>query len=269
MLFAAALAVGVAVGLIAGLTGVGGGVLMVPFLYVLYGRLGVPVTDATALAHATSLAVIVPTAIRGLVDFRSADLVKWRAAVPIALTGAISAVLTAHWATRLPGPVLRVGFGIFLLTVSIDLLLRTSARAADALDDESAKHLIAALLIGVLIGAISAALGVGGGIPATVAMYYLLRMPFKAIAPTSLAIITVTGLAGSVSYLFQPTGPLPFGWVVGHVDFGHGLPLALGAIAATPFGVKLNKGASAFTLRRIFGGLLLVLGLDLLIENLW
>jgi len=43
----------------------------------------------------------------------------------------------------------------------------------------------------------------------------------------------------------------------------------IGAIAATPFGVKLNRGASVFALRRVFGGLLLVLGLDLIIENLW
>jgi len=242
---------------------------MVPFLYLLYGRLGVPVTDATTLAHATSLAVIVPTAIRGLVGFRGTGLVTWRAAAPIALTGAISAALTAHWAARLPGPVLRVGFGIFLLAVSFDLLLRTGARDDVATRDERAKHLIAALLIGIVVGALSAALGVGGGIPATIAMYYVLKMPFKAIAPTSLAIIAVTGLSGSVSYLFQPTGPLPFGWVVGHVDFGHGLPLALGAIAATPFGVKLNRGASVFVLRRVFGGLLLVLGLALIIENLF
>ena len=61
LLVAAALAVGALVGLVSGLSGIGGGVLMVPFLYVVYARLGVARADATAMAHATSLAVIVPT----------------------------------------------------------------------------------------------------------------------------------------------------------------------------------------------------------------
>jgi uncharacterized membrane protein YfcA len=268
VLVAAALAVGVLVGLIAGLTGVGGGVLMVPFLYVLYGRLGVGADDGTALAHATSLAVIVPTAVRGLVGYRGTRMVRWRAAVPLAATGALSSALTAQVATRLPGEALRVGFGVFLLTVATDLVLRRGAREDQDLPDESARHMVAAALLGIPVGALSAALGVGGGIPATMAMYYLLRMPFQAIAPTSLALITVTGLAGTLSYLFQGTGPLPFGWVVGHVDFGHGLPLAVGAVAAAPLGVRLNRGASVFTLRRIFGVLLLILGADLVVQNL-
>lgn len=263
---AAALAVGALVGVITGLTGVGGGVLMVPFLYVLYGGLHVPASDATALAHATSLAVIVPTAIRGLVGYRGKNVVNLRAALPIAAVAAASAAITAPLAARLPAQALRIGFGIFLLTVSADLLLRTTARADQP--PQGPMHLIGAALLGMPVGALSAALGVGGGIPATMGMYYLLKLPFKILAPTSLLVIAVTAAAGTVSYLFTPTGALGFGWVAGHVDFGHALPLAVGASLTAPLGVKLNLGSSVFTLRRIFGGLLVVIGADLIIENL-
>lgn len=266
MLPAAALAVGALVGLIAGLTGIGGGVLMVPFLYVLYGRLGVPAGDVTALAHATSLAVIVPTAFRGLLGYRGRGLVRWRAALPLAAAGALAAAVTAPFAARLPGAALRLGFGLFLLTVSVDLGMSRSASPRAPRDRPA--HRFGAALLGLPVGALSAALGVGGGIPATMGMYYVLGLPFEVLAPTSLAVIAVTAAAGSVSYLFTPTDPLPLRWVVGHVDFGYGALLAAGAVLAAPLGVRLNRGSSVVALRRIFAVLLALLGLDLVLRNL-
>jgi len=266
VLIAAALAVGALVGVLAGLTGVGGGVLMVPFLYLLYARLHVPESGATALAHATSLAVILPTAIRGLIGFRGKGVVNLRAAIPIAIVAAATAAIMAPFAARLPGHALRVGFGLFLLVVSVDLILRTRER--DEAVPPGPMHVVGAAFLGLPVGALSAALGVGGGIPATMGMYYLLKLPFRIVAPTSLVVIGATAAAGTVSYLFTPTGPLAFGWVVGHVDFGHALPLALGSVLTAPLGVRLNLGMPGFTLRRIFGGLLAVMGVFLVIENL-
>jgi uncharacterized membrane protein YfcA len=265
LVVAAALAVGALVGLVSGLTGIGGGVLMVPFLYVLYDRLGVPRNDATPMAHATSLAVIVPTAIRGLIGYRGTGLVQWRAALPLAATGALSAAVTAQFAARLPAQALRVGFGIFLALVSLDLLFRTTSR--DDMPDRSAGHLVWSALLGIPVGALSAALGVGGGVPATMGMHYLLEMPFRVIVPTSLAVITVTGTAGSASYLFEPVRGLPFTGVVGHVDFRHGLPLAIGAVLLSPLGVRINRRMPVLVLRRVFGVLLLAIGANLIVAN--
>ncbi len=265
MFAAAALAVGALVGFIAGLTGIGGGVLMVPFLYVLYERLGVGAADATPLAHATSLMVIVPAAIRGLLGYRGTGLVQWRAALPIAVVAALAAAATAPLAVRLPGSTLRAGFALFLLAIAADLLLRRK-------DHESAPppgraQLLGAAALGLPVGVLSAALGVGGGVPATMGMHYLLKLPFRVLAPTSLAVITVIATAGSVSYLFTTTGPLPFRGVVGHVDFGHGLLLALGAVACAPLGVRVNRRAPVPVLRRMFGLLLAAIGATLLVQT--
>jgi hypothetical protein len=266
LIVAAALAVGATVGLLSGLAGIGGGVLMVPFLYLLYGQLHVAHGEATAMAHATSLMVIVPTAVRGLIGFRGSGLIQWRTALPLSVAAAVGAALTAQVATHLPGEALRIGFGLFLFVVAADLLLRTTHH--EDLPDPSGRHTLGAVLLGLPVGALSAALGVGGGIPATMGMHYLLRMPFRVIAPTSLVLITLTGLAGGISYLLQPATGVPFGGVVGHVDFRHGLPMAVGAALAVPFGVRLNRRATVPVLRRTFGVILLVLGLDLVLENL-
>ena len=266
MLVAAALAVGVLVGVLSGLTGIGGGVLMVPFLYLLYARLAVPAADATVLAHATSLAVIVPTALRGLHAYRGRGLVRWREAMTLAAAAAVSAALCARVAVHVPGHALRTGFGVFLVVVAIDLLRHRERSSAAPLEGRAST--VYAALLGLPIGALSAFLGVGGGIVATIGMYYVLHIRFESVPPTSLAVIAVTAAAGSLSYLLTtPPAPLPFGGVVGLVDFSHALPLAVGSVLAAPLGVRLNRRLPVATMRRLFAVLLLLIGLDIVWEN--
>ena len=111
---------GLAVGVLSGLVGIGGGVLMVPFLYFFYAHpewFGVAVDPeaATVVAHATSLFAIVPTALRGALAYHRAGLVVWRAVWPIAVASTATAVGAAQAATVLPPELLRVGFGLLLL----------------------------------------------------------------------------------------------------------------------------------------------------------
>lgn len=266
MLVAAALAVGAVVGVLATLTGIGGGALMVPFLYYLYDRVGIAPAQATVLAHATSLAVIVPTALRGLIAYRGSGLVRWRAALPLAVTAALTAALTAQLAPRVPERGLRIGFGVFLVAMAVDLLLRRGGR--EGAEAEGPVPVGRSVALGVPVGVLSAALGVGGGIPATMGMHYLLRMPLRIIAPTSLVVVAATGVSATASYLVQYAGSLPVGGIVGFVDFTHGLPLAVGAMAAAPAGVRLNRVLPAAALRRVFGGVLVLLGLLLVWRNL-
>lgn len=266
MLVAAALLIGAVVGVLATLTGIGGGALMVPFLYLLYDRIGIAQSQATVLAHATSLAVIVPTAVRGLVAYRNSGTIMWRAAAPLGASAALTAAATAQLAPHVPEQGLRVGFGLFLLAMAVDLTLRHGVGTAEG---ESGRVPVGrSVLLGIPVGALSAALGVGGGIPATMGMHYLLRMPFRFIAPTSLAVVAVTGAAATASYLVQHAGHLPLGGIVGFVDFTHGLPLAAGAIAAAPLGVRLHRRLPVPVLRRVFGALLAVLGANLVWSNL-
>src|SRR5215510_3135211 len=123
------LLVGLLVGIASGLVGIGGGVLIVPFLYSFYAHPGWSHATLapelhTIVAHATSLFVIVPTAIRGARSYNQAGLVVWKAALPIAAASALATIAGTGLAEVLPGAWLRIFFGGFLLFTGVQLVVR-------------------------------------------------------------------------------------------------------------------------------------------------
>jgi uncharacterized protein len=107
--------VGVAAGVLAGLLGVGGGVLLVPFLVLAAGM-------SQHEAEATSLLVVLPTAIIASLTLRRRGVGDLGAALRMGLFGAAGAVGGALLALWLPGDVLRTVFAVFLGLVGIRLL---------------------------------------------------------------------------------------------------------------------------------------------------
>ncbi|HEU4942581.1 MAG TPA: sulfite exporter TauE/SafE family protein [Gaiellaceae bacterium] len=122
-LLAALVCVGVATGVLAGLLGVGGGILLVPFLVLAVGM-------SQHEAEATSLLVILPTALAGSVALRRRDVGDLPVALALGTVGALGAVLGALLALSLPADVLRSVFAILLAVVGIRLV--RDARAGRA-----------------------------------------------------------------------------------------------------------------------------------------
>ena len=119
----AVIALGVAAGAVAGLFGVGGGIIFVPTLTLILGL-------SQLEAEATSLLAIIPVALLGSWrQTRSGD-VRWRDATIIGLVSVVTAVAGALIADVAPERVLRVGFAILLVATAIQLILR--ARASDS-----------------------------------------------------------------------------------------------------------------------------------------
>jgi uncharacterized membrane protein YfcA len=115
MLFAVLAVFGVAVGAAAGLLGVGGGVLMVPFLTVAAGM-------SQHEAEATSLLVVLPTAIVASVVLRRRGVGNLGVALRLGVLGAAGGVGGALLALELPGHDLRLVFALFLVLVSVRLV---------------------------------------------------------------------------------------------------------------------------------------------------
>ncbi|HVH00336.1 MAG TPA: sulfite exporter TauE/SafE family protein [Miltoncostaeaceae bacterium] len=119
----AVIALGVAAGAVAGLFGVGGGIIFVPTLTLILGL-------SQLEAEATSLLAIIPVALLGSWrQTRSGD-VRWRDATIMGLVSVATAVAGALIADVAPERVLRVGFAILLVATAVQLILR--ARATDS-----------------------------------------------------------------------------------------------------------------------------------------
>ena len=260
---------GLAVGFVSGLVGIGGGVLIVPLLYFFYAHPAWSGFDLApelhaVVSHATSLFVIVPTSMLGAWTYHRAGLVAWRAALPIAASSVVAALAVTQVAPSVPAPVLKLLFGV-LLVVSGVRLLRPGGREAPG---RGQTHLAMAALSGVAVGAMSALLGVGGGIVAIPILVYLVGLSLEKVAATSMAIIIFTALAGVAGYAAGDPGPSArLAGSVGYVHVLAGLPILLGALAAVGLGARVNQSLGTERLRLLFAVVFLALGLRLVVGN--
>lgn len=263
--------VGVAVGFLSGLVGIGGGVLIVPFLYFFYahpqwsGAVVAGPLQAT-VAHATSLFIIVPTAVLGTVTYSRARLVAWRAVVPLGAAAMFAAAAGAQIAILMPADLLKVAFGGFLLFTAYQLVTGDSEHEA-----VGALRLGPAVTIpsGILVGLFSAMLGVGGGLVAIPLLISVMRLELKRVAATSLAVVAFAAAAGTVTYMVTGSGVAggPAGGV-GYVDAVHALPILVTSMISVRWGARANQRFQPKLLRWIFGALLVVLGGRLILTSL-
>jgi hypothetical protein len=113
----ALIVLGLFAGAIAAALGLGGGIIFVPALVVLF-------EFEQHIAQGTSLAVIFPTAIVATIAHTRRGNVRWRVAIPIGIAGIVGAILGAQIALRLDADLLRRLFGIFLTLLSVRMAWR-------------------------------------------------------------------------------------------------------------------------------------------------
>lgn len=257
-----------AVGFVAGLVGVGGGVLIVPLLYAFYGYpawsgVDVPAELQAVVAHATSLFVIVPTVLVSAVSYHRAKLVDWVTALPLAATAVVAAVGGAWMAPLLPAAALKLAFGVVLAVSAVRLLQPRPERPY-------ARTMPLPLLVGsgAAIGFLSALLGVGGGIVAIPVLIHLVGLDLKKVAATSIGIIIFTATAGVLTYAVTGTGVvgLPPG-SAGYVHLAAGVPILATSVVSARWGAHVNQRMRSGALRTMFAVVFLLLGLRLIVQN--
>jgi uncharacterized protein len=262
-------AVGLLVGFAAGLIGIGGGVLIVPFLYFFYAHpewagFGLAEALTVAVAHGTSLFVIVPTAAKGTFSYAKAGLIEWHVALPIAIAALVGGIAGATLAVRLPANALKFGFGIFLMLSATQLILRRGSSDGRPIN----KNIFAIIITGLLVGLLSGMMGVGGGIIALPLLMYLLHVDVRRAAATSLAIVGFAATAGALTYALSGLdvpGRPPHS--LGYIHVGAALPILIGSFLSVKWGTVVNQRTNVRVLRYIFAAVFMALGMKLVIEN--
>jgi len=261
--------VGLAVGFLSGLVGIGGGVLIVPFLYLFYAHpawSGATVSNelVVTIAHATSLFVIVPTAMTGTLTYARAHLVAWRAVLPIAGFSILAAAVGATIASRLPGEAVSFAFSLFLIFTGVQL----AGRKPRGNGQPMRLGLAVTASTGLIVGLLSAILGVGGGLVAIPMLLYVVHMDVARVAATSLAVVGLAAMSGSISYIINGAGlpgrpPGSFGYV--HVTAA--VPILVGAMLAVRWGAKANQRVNRKALRLLFGVAFVLMGVRMAIRS--
>lgn len=257
------LATGVVGGVLAGLLGVGGGIVIVPVLEFALSILGVDPAIRMHVAVATSLATIIPTSIssarahhrRGAVDL---ELVRrWGPA--IFLGTAAGAVIAAF----VKSAVLSGVFGVVALTVALRLIFLTKEpKLAPAIPTHPV-----VLLVPFVIGGVSALMGIGGGTLSVLVMTMWGYAIHRAVGTSSLFGLLIA-VPATIGYVISGWGDprLPAA-SLGYVNL-----LGLAFIApmtwlAAPLGAKIAHGMSKRQLSMFFGVFLLIVGGRMLIKT--
>jgi uncharacterized protein len=242
-------ATGIVGGVLAGLLGVGGGIVVVPVLYYVFGYLGLDPSVRMHAAVGTSLATIIPTSIRSARAHARRDAVDrevFRAWAPAVFLGS---ALGAWLATLADFAVLTSVFATVGLVVAIQMGLgnpawRLAARLPGGLPG---------VLLPVLIGGISAMMGIGGGTLSVPALT-LFGTPIHRAVGTSSGFGIVISIPAAVGFAlggWNAAGLPPFS--LGYVNL---LGLALivpTTLLAVPLGAHLAHTLSQSMLRRAFG----------------
>ncbi len=255
------LMLGAIAGATAGLLGLGGGVIIVPALYMLFSAQGIPSELVMHMAIGTSLATIIFTSLSSISAHHQQRGVEWplvRQLLPGILLGVVVGSLIAD---QLDSRTLRLFFGFFELFVAAQILfslIPKSQRTVHSRWTYSAA--------GSVTGVISALLGIGGG-SFIVPFLSWCGVNMRHAIATSAACAFPIALLGTVSFIWlgQASHQQVMPWAVGYIY----LP-ALGGILLTSLLVarlSANYAHSApqLLLKRIFSGVLVLVGLKMIL----
>jgi uncharacterized membrane protein YfcA len=259
-----------AAGFLGALTGLGGGVVIVPLL-----TLGFGVDIRYAIG--ASLISVIATSSGAAAAYVREGFTNIRIGMFLEIATSLGALTGALLAAAVPTPAIGFIFGAVLL-VSAYLSLKghredpcaegpdpVAARlrmdGAYPAPDGPHRYCVRRVPLGFglmgLAGVLSGLLGIGAGALKVIAMDRIMRLPFKVSTTTSNFMIGVTAAAGATVYLGR-----------GYIDPGVSMPVMLGVLAGALAGARVLASARARILRRVFAGVIVVLGMQMIYNSL-
>ena len=255
------LTTGALAGLLAGLFGIGGGMIIVPALVWLLPRQGVADAVAVQIAIGTSLAVIAATSISSTLAHHRRGGVLWpllKRCSPGLVTGAVAGAFIAD---LLPGETLKKIVGAGAILMALQMLLDRQPAAGTARPPPQAPELVAA---GGIIGLLSSLIGIGGG-SITVPYLTLRGIGMREAVGTAAACGVPIAWAGAVGFMLAGHGEagLP-PWSLGYVSLSGFLGIGLASVLTAPTGARLAHTLQPRALKRAFAAFLLLIGARML-----
>jgi uncharacterized membrane protein YfcA len=242
-------ALGGVLGALGGLFGIGGGVIAIPVLVLLFHL-------DQQHAQGTSLVLVMPTVMLGLRGYARRGGLDRRVAILLGLCAVSFTLVGALYATRIAGPELRYAFAAFTTALAIVFAYR-SLRPGNVA--EPAAHRRPpwgwTAVVGIGGGILSGLFSVGGASFAVPALSLVFGYTQTEAQGLALALVAPGTIVGIITYA-----------LAGDVDWGIGIPLAIGGSLCVRFGVALAYRLPEQALRLLFSGLLLAASIGLFLR---
>lgn len=251
---------GFLIGIAAALTGVGGGIFIVPLLNLIYGF-------AIISATGTSLATIILTSIASSINYAKQKRIYFKIGLVLALATAPGAYFGAEL-TTIPlikawlGPI----FGVFLLIVAAQMIYQALSKSVERCGEKdnvfeatvfaNRKKLLIGFFLSFFGGVASGLLGVGGGTILVPIMCYALDFPIHFSIPTSMFIMIFTSISGVTNYLQQ-----------GVIDPLFAVYLGIGSVFGAQVGAYTSKKLSSRNLLLVFAVMLIVASINMMLKS--
>ncbi len=259
------LALGMVGGFLAGLLGVGGGMMMVPFLTAILGNRGVPLAMSVKIAIATSMATILFTSLSSLRAHHKLGAVRWdlvRGLAPGIVLGGLAAGAGAF--ALFKGQGLALFFAAFIGWAALNMFRDRKPRPGRDMPGMAGQT-----AAGSVIGFLSGLLGAGGAFIAVPFMVWC-NVPIRHAVGTSAAIGFPIALAATAGYVISGWSlPPALPGVFGYLYLPALLVIAMASVTMAPLGARVAQRMDTTRLKRLFGLLLLGLAAYMLKKGLF
>lgn len=259
---------GLAAGFLAGLVGVGGGVIFTPVLFATYGFWGVADGLRTPLTVGTGLFCTGIAAGAGTVHHARKRAVRWKMAAGVGLASAGGIAVVSGLVVIQPwynARIFQLLFSVVLLVVIVRILRPSGGCKDSRVRLGSGAGWGSWIGTGTAAGAVASAVGVGGGVVLVPGYSRLFRMPFHRAVGTSSATILVISVLSTGAYAVSGADVSVRPFSLGYVDLGTGLALAVPAVFGAQGGARLAHRLETTWLRWSFA----LLGLVVATRLVW
>lgn len=247
-------------GILAGMLGVGGGIVIVPMLYFLFQQFGVSADLAMFVAVGTSLATIIATSVSSVRSHHKKGAVDWVLLKSLTPGVVIGVVVGTYLASLLEGKVLVMMFSILAFVVALRMLFSSAdGHIKDGLPGQPLKFIYS-----FIIGSLSVMVGIGGG-SITVPILSAYNFPIRKAVACSSGIGLVIAVPGAIGFVIAGLGVegTPPG-SIGYVNLlGFALIVPMTVLFA-PLGAKLAHTVNPLYLKKGFAVFLLITSLKMM-----
>ncbi|KAA3634762.1 MAG: sulfite exporter TauE/SafE family protein [Calditrichaeota bacterium] len=236
---------GLAAGTLGGYLGLGGGVVMVPFLTIL---VGIPIKEAVPI----SITAILATSLASSNEYLKKEMVDLKFTVILCLFMVIGASTGSYISRFVSGEAIQVIFSILVVYTAISFLKNRKETDQTVQQANRQKNTIICIFIALGSGIIAALLGIGGGAILIPLLYLLIGIPLTTARGTSSLLVGFSSGAASLVYLIQ-----------GQIDFQITAGVIIGILLGGKIGGYLGTIAKPFAVKIIFFILMMYLAFKL------